>query len=315
MKKFVIHTIAFTAVILVLAIIADTMISKGLRQTERGHFYTMNALMNQKMNADVVILGNSRATGSYNTYIIDSILDVNSRNLGISAQPFGVSYLRWQLYHRNNINPKLLIVNIDFRDLRMVTRGCEKEQYYPYMKDTLVKPYLDLYGFTWAEKHVPMYRYRGDYKLMAIGFCELLHIRHDQKGNYYKGYTNENTKWDGRNLQNMLRRGKIKGQCEPQAVQLLERFLQETRSENIPVVFVYAPLYKRLKDNLEEEQTRAAYQDLSQRYDIPLLDFSEIDFCSDSSYFMNGHHVNKKGAHRFSEKLAVAIDSLGLLQQ
>ena len=315
MKKFVIHTVAFTTVILVLALIADIMISKGLRQTERGHFYTMNALMNQKMDADVVILGNSRATVSYNTYTIDSILDVNSRNLGISAQPFGVSYLRWQLYHRNNIDPKLLIVNIDFRDLRMVTRGCEKEQYYPYMRDTLVRPYLDLYGFTWTEKHVPMYRYRGDYKLMAIGFCELLHIRHDRKGNYYKGYANEDTKWNGRNLQYMLSKGKIKGQCEPQAVQLLEHFLQETRDENVPVVFVYAPLYKQLKDNLEEEQTRAAYQDLSQRYDVPLLDFSEIDFCSDSSYFMNGHHVNRKGARRFSEELAVAIDSLGLLKK
>lgn len=315
MKKFVIHTVAFTAVILVLAIITDIMISKGLRQTERSHFYTMNALMKQKMDADVVILGNSRATSSYNTYIIDSVLDVNSRNLGISAQPFGVSYLRWQLYHRNNINPKLLIVNIDFRDLRMVTSGYEKEQYYPYMRDTLVRPYLDLYGFTWAEKHVPMYRYRGDYKLMAIGFGELLHIRHDPKGNYYKGYTNMNTKWNGQNLQYVLNQGKIKGQCEYQAVQLLEHFLQEISSERISVVFVYAPLYKRLKDNLEEEQTRAAYQDLSQRYDIPLLDFSEIDFCSDSSYFMDGHHVNRKGARRFSKELAVAIDSLELLKR
>ena len=313
MKKFFQNILLFVAVILLLAIVVDFAVSNGLKRTERGHFFTMNALMNQKMDADVVILGNSRAVGSYNPYVIDTILGVNSRNLGISAQPFGVSYLRWQLYHRNNVNPKLLIVNIDFRELRMVTKGCEKEQYYPYMTDTLVRPYLDLYGFTWAEKHIPMYRYRGDYKLMALGFSELLHIRHDRKGNYYKGYKNENTKWDGRNLQYVLNRGKIKGQCKSQAVQLMELFLQETGSEGIPVVFVYAPLYKRLKDNLEEEQTRIAYQNLSQKYNIPLLDFSEIDFCTDSSYFMNGHHVNKKGAIAFSAKLVHSIDSLGLI--
>ena len=315
MKKFFLNILLFVAVILLLAIVTDVAVSNGLKRTERGHFFTMNALMNQKMDADVVILGNSRAVGSYNPYVIDTILGVNSRNLGVSAQPFGVSYLRWQLYHRNNVNPNILIVNIDFRELRMVTKGCEKEQYYPYMTDTLVRPYLDLYGFTWAEKHIPMYRYRGDYKLMALGFSELLHIRHDQKGNYYKGFTNENTKWDGRNLQYVLNRGKIKGQCEPQAVQLMERFLQETNSERIPVVFVYAPLYKRLKDNLEEERTRVVYQNLSQKYNIPLLDFSEIDFCTDSSYFINGHHVNRKGADQFSEKLAIAIDSLGLLKR
>lgn len=315
MKKFFQNILLFVAIILLLALVVDFAVSNGLKRTERGHFFTMNALMNQKMDADVVILGNSRAVGSYNPYVLDTILEANSRNLGVSAQPFGVSYLRWQLYHRNNKNPKLLIVNIDFRELRMVSNGFEKEQYYPYMTDTLVRPYLDLYSFTWAEKHVPMYRYRGDYKLMAIGFGELLHIRHDRKGNYYKGYKNEDTQWNGRNLQYVLSRGMIKGQCEPQAVQLLERFLQETSSENIPVVFVYAPLYKRLKDNLEEEETRAAYQDLSQRYDIPLLDFSEIDFYSDTSFFMNGHHVNRKGAAAFSAKLARSIDSLGLLKR
>ena len=315
MKKFFQNILLFVGIILLLAVIVDFAVSSGLKRTERGHFFTMNALMNQKMDADVVILGNSRAIGSYNPYILDTMLGVNSRNLGVSAQPFGVSYLRWQLYHRNNVNPKLLIVNIDFRELRMVSNGFEKEQYYPYMTDTLVRPYLDLYGFTWAEKHVPMYRYRGDYKLMAIGFGELLHIRHDRKGNYYKGYANENTKWNGRNLQYVLSRRKIKSQCEPQAVQLLERFLQETSLEKIPVVFVYAPLYKQLKDNLEEEQTRVAYQNLSQKYDIPLLDFSEIEFCADSSYFINGHHVNRKGADFFSEKLAMAIDSIGLLKR
>jgi hypothetical protein len=314
MKKFIKGILVFTLLVLIVAIAADLAISKGLKRTERGHFYTMNALMNQTMDADVVILGNSRAAGSYNPAVIDTMLHVNSRNLGVSGQPFGVSYLRWQLYHRRNKNPNLLIVNIDFRDLRMVTKGVEKEQYYPYMHDTLVKPYLDLYGFTWAEKHIPMYRYRGDYKLMALGLCELLHFRHDQKGHYYKGYANKNTKWDGQNLNQILSQGKIKGQCEPQAVQLLERFLRETQHDDIPVVFVYAPLYKKLKDNLAEEKTRAAYQDLSQRYDIPLLDFSEINFCSDSSYFMNGHHVNRIGANRFTEELAYSIDSLGLLK-
>lgn len=293
----------------------DAMISKGLTLTERGHFYTMNALMNKKMDADVVILGNSRAVCSYNPCVLDTVLGVNSRNLGVSAQPFGVSYLRWQLYQRNNKNPKLLIINADFRELRMVSNGFEKEQYYPYMNDSLVKPYLDLYGFSWAEKHIPMYRYRGDYKLMAIGLGELFHIWHDRKGNYYKGYANQNTKWEGQNLDYVLSMGKIKGQCEPKAVNLLEQLLQETKRKEIPVIFVYAPLYKKLKDNLEEEKTRKAYQDLTQRYEIPFLDFSEINICADTNYFMNGHHVNEKGAKIFSFLLAQSIDSLEIINR
>ena len=314
MKRFLIHTVVFAAVILALAIVADVMVSSGLRKTERGHFYTMNALMNQKMDADVVILGNSRASTSYHPLILDTILGVNSRNLGVSAQPFGVSYLRWQLYRRNNQKPKLLIVNIDFRDLRSIEKGFENEQYYPYICDTLVKPYLDLFGFTWAEKHVPMYRYRGDYKLMAIGIGELLRIHHDRKGDYYKGYSNENAPWDGHNLDEMLRRGTILGHSNPQAAELLEKLLMETTHDDIPVVFVYVPLYKKLKDNLNEEKTRATYQDLSQRYDVPTIDLSVMDFYADSSYFMNGHHLNRKGAELFSIELAHRIDSLDIIK-
>jgi hypothetical protein len=314
MKRFFINTGIFIAVVLVLAIVADVMISSGLRRTERGHFYTMNALMNQKMDADVVILGNSRASTSYHPLILDTILGVNSRNLGVSAQPFAVSYLRWQLYHRNNTNPKLLIVNIDFRDLRNIEKGMENEQYYPYMHDTLVKPCLDPFGFTWAEKHVPMYRYRGDYKLMAIGLGELFHVHHDKKGDYYKGYSNENAEWDGTNLDVMLSRGVINGQCNPEVVKQLENLLQEASNEGIPVVFVYAPVYKRLKDNLNEEKMRAAYRDLSQRYDIPMIDLSVMDFYADSNYFMNGHHLNRRGAELFSIELAHRIDSLDIIK-
>lgn len=314
MKRFFINTGIFIAVIMVLAIIADVMISSGLRRTERGHFYTMNALMNQKMDADVVILGNSRASTSYHPLILDTILGVNSRNLGVSAQPFGVSYLRWQLYHRNNKNPKLLIVNIDFRDLRSIEKRMENEQYYPYMHDTLVKPCLDPFGFTWAEKHVPMYRYRGDYKLMAIGLGELLHIHHDKKGDYYKGYSNENAEWDGTNLDALLNQGVIYGHCNPKVVKQLESLLQETTNEGIPVVFVYAPVFKRLKDNLNEEKTRAAYRDLSQKYDVPMIDLSVMDFYADSNYFMNGHHLNRRGAELFSIELAHRIDSLDIIK-
>ena len=61
---------------------------------------------------------------------------------------------------------------------------------------------------------------------------------------------------------------------------------------------------------MEERNVRNVYQELSQRYQIPLLDFSEMTFSSDTNYFMNSHHVNKKGANAFSTELAQSIDSL-----
>ena len=297
-----------------MAVMADWCVSSGLRKTERGHFYTMNALMNQRMDADIVILGNSRAAGSYNPVVLDTILHVDSRNLGVSGQPFGISWLRWQLYRRKNTPPKLLIINIDYDELRIITNGFEREQYYPYMSDTLVKPYLDLYGFSWADKHVPMFRYRGDYKLMGIGLAEFLGIRHDTKGNYLKGFSNSNENWNGKKLEAKLKFGDVKGSSDPQAAMLLERLLVQSREDGFEVLFVYAPLYERLKKHLDEVNVLQVYQNLADQYDVRTLDFSQMSLCSDTCFFRDANHLNADGARLFTESLAQAIDSLGILE-
>ena len=293
--------------------LADVLISSGLRQTERQHFYTMNKLMNDSINADVVIMGNSRAVCSYQPTILDTILNVDSRNLGVSGQPFGVSYLRWKLYERHNCKPKLLVINIDYGELNMVSNGYEKEQYYPYITDTLVGPYLDLYGFSWIEKHIPMYRYRGNYKLMSIGLMELLHIKHDTKGDYIKGYSNKKWNWEGKNLDYVLQNGVVKCVCDQLAVGLLEEMLEDVKKKEIKVVFVYAPIFGRLKEKMDEHSSMNVYQRLSKKYGVPILDFSDMDICSDTTFFHDANHVNSIGAELFSFDLAHRLDSLGIL--
>lgn len=315
MKRYLINISLFFILVILMAVVSDYLVSAGLKRTERGHFYTMNALMNDTLNADVVILGNSRAAGSYHPDIIDTILNVDSRNLGVSGQPFGVSYLRWQLYKRNNKNPKLLIVNMDYCELEMIENGYEKEQYYPYIGDSLVKPYLELYGFSWAEKHIPMYRYRGDYKLMSIGILELLNISHDTKGDYIKGYSNRGGKWNGENLEQVLRKAEtVKEKCNPEVVVLLEKVLDDAQRNGIKVVFVYAPILKRLKENLDEAKSMMMYQMLSEKYNVTVLDFSKMDICADTCFFVDANHVNAAGAELFSMELAYSIDSLGIFQ-
>ena len=61
MKRYLINISLFFILVILVAVVSDYLVSAGLKKTERGHFYTMNALMNDTLNADVVILGNSRA--------------------------------------------------------------------------------------------------------------------------------------------------------------------------------------------------------------------------------------------------------------
>ncbi len=316
MKRFFTQIAIYASILLVLAIAFDWMISSGLKKTERGHFHTMNALMNDTINADAIILGGSRASFMYNPHVIDTVLGCYSFNLGVSGQPFGVSCLRWQLYNRKNNPPRLIIINSDFMELsKMVENGYEREQYYPYMYDPLVQTYLNDYGFTWTDKFLPAYRYHGDYKIMGIGLAEFFHVRHDHKGNPYKGYTPSYNEWNGSSLDMMVAAGELRGKVDEQVVRLLDSLVRTAILEGSKVVFVHAPYHSRLRDNLDETVPQAVYDSLANVYAIPYLDYTHLEICNDSTYFQDGSHLNFRGSIIFSLKLARDLDSLNIIER
>ena len=316
MKRFFTQIAIFVGILMALAIVFDWMISSGLKKTERGHFHTMNALMNDSINADVIMLGSSRVEYAYNPHIIDSVLDCNSRNLGVSGQPFGVSCLRWQLYNRHNNPPKLIIINCDFIEIaKMVENGYEREQYYPYLFDPLVQPYLKDYGFTWVDKYIPMYRYHGEYKLMFIGLCELFNIYHDHKNNPCKGYIPSYEAWNGEALNDVIKNDELKREPSYHVVSLLDSLLRNAIDDGSKVTFVQAPFYCRLRDNLDDHATRAVYDSLALAYGIPFLDYRYMSICEDSTYFQDGTHLNYLGSGIFTLELAKDIDSLNILDR
>ena len=316
MKRFYTQIAIYAGILLVLAIVFDWMISSGLKKTERNHFHTMNVLMNDSINADVIMLGSSRVAYGYDPYIIDSVLHCNSRNLGVSGQPFGVSALRWQLYNRHNNPPKLIIINCDFLEIaKMVENGYEREQYYPYLFDPLVQPYLKDYGFTWVDKYIPMYRYHGDYKMMFLGICEFFHIYHDHKNNPYKGYFQSHKDWKDDALNDLIKQDGLKREPSYQVVSLLDSLLGNAIDEGSKVVFVQAPYYCSLRDNLDDHASRAIYDSLAAVYNIHYLDYTEMNICTESAYFQDGCHLNYRGSGVFSLKLAQDLDSLDLINR
>ena len=315
MKRFFTQLAIFAGILLVLAIAFDRIISSGLKKTERGHFHTMNALMNDSINADVIILGGSRASYMYNPHVIDTMLKCNSFNLGVSGQPMGVSCLRWQLYNRKNNPPKLIIINCDYLELRgMVDNGFEREQYYPYMTDPIVKRYLDAYGFNWADKYIPMYRYHGAYKYIGIGLTEFLHIRHDKKGSPYKGYTPSYSEWNGDNLEKMIEEDKIQCVINKEAVALMDSLISDAQEKGTCVVFVQAPYYSRLQENLDDKPARDIYDSLANKYSIPYFDYTNKTLCDSLIYFADGCHLNNKGSDVFTQLLCQDVDSLNLIK-
>ena len=317
MKRFICKCSLFALLAVVGAILLQQIVDHGLKKMT-SHTATQTSisqLLSDTLNADIVIMGNSRALCSYNTAIMEKETGMKTWNIGVSGQPFGISYLRYQLYAWHNKQPKLLIINIDNTELEMISNGFGREEYYPYFSDNMVRSYLDVYGFTWKDIYVPMYKYFGDYKLIAYGLMSSVGLYPFASQQHYHGFFNCDLPFDGQRLHEILSQKELDPACcESDAIQLLEKFLGDLDRQPIHVIFCYAPQYQLLYKRLQLSDCMNVYHQFSDRYNIPLLDYSSISWGNDSSYFYNANHINLLGSELFTTQLVHDIDSLGIIK-
>ncbi|MBQ2540884.1 MAG: hypothetical protein II551_04465 [Paludibacteraceae bacterium] len=316
MKRVVYKSVMFFLLITAGALLLQWLVDHGLKRMT-AHCSTQTTiaeLQSDTLNADVLIIGNSRALCSYDPKVLENGLHRRVWNIGVSGQPFGISYMRYQLYAHCNRTPQLVIVNIDNNELDMIVNGFGREDFYPYFSDSTIRPYLDLYGFSWKHYFIPMYKYFGDYKLIGYGILSSVGLFPFPEQHSYHGFYNENTPFDGTNLRTILNNDSvIKTDCNPEAIALLDSLLQELRQQNASLLFCYAPQYQPLYQRLPLSETMNAYRELSRKYDIPIVDYSSVEWANDSTFFYNANHINSRGATLFSTRLVQAIDSLDLL--
>ena len=311
MKKFIITIVVFGVGLLGLAYVADYVISKNLRKSTKETLIGWNEIYSGNLQSDVVIMGNSRAWVQYSPQILDSILNVNSYNLSVDGSPINKQILKYDTYRRFNEKPKYIIQNIDILtiDLRA---GYEREQFFPYFFDNILKiKSSDIEQWSWSEKHIPCYRY--------IGYTDLTRAVFGTKNLYpddyvsVKGYCGVTLKWNGSNL---IKQKEINYSQDTTALSLFDKYLSAAKSEDIKIIFVYAPIYiEGTKKIRNIDGMYAMYDSIAKKYDIPILDYNYSFISYDTAYFYNAMHLNKTGAELFSVKLAHDIDSLGILKK
>lgn len=312
MKKYLLNTLLFVVVCLIFAFVLDTILSSRLRQNHNRIFANWNQIYNDTTDYDLVINGSSRAWVQYNPLIIDSTLHINSYNLGIDGSPINRQIIKYQKYCDLHKTPKYLIQNIDLGTMA-IRHGYEREQFFPYFfyDRDLIKDFDRYENFSFMEKNFPCYRYLGYKDVITEA------IFHDNKYHYFdfikKGYKGQDRKWDGFQL---AKQDKVECACDTNAIKIFEDFLNKVTLEGTKVIFVYAPVYHKVRAKMiNENQMYEMYDTIAHRFNIPILDYNDIPICYDTTYFYNGTHLNKIGAEMFTTKLAHDIDSIGFLKK
>jgi hypothetical protein len=292
-------------------------IDKGLRKTRYSYFAQWNDLFDSKINADILVLGSSRARQHFSTGILDSALSLNSYVIGLEAYRFRMYYDIFHVYLRHNKAPKYLIISLDIYSLHEDTNAYYYQQFLPYLDDPGIRTAYQGYrhSFTWADYYIPLYRYRGERTQIVAGLFEITTMkRHPEQSR--KGYSSLDIRWD--NTFNNYRRSvnnHTTQQTDPSDMTLLSMFLRECNSCGIVPILVFSPEYSGFQQVVANRETIISmYQDLAIKNNDYFIDFSDHPICTDTSYFYNSQHLNSAGSIQFSKDLTDSLKKVVMVK-
>lgn len=301
MKKFLLNIILFFAIFFVLSIIFDICITKTLQKVTDYPLAKWNSVINKTQNAEVLILGNSRARG-YNTDILSEILEKKCFNLGINAAAMIQQMRFYDIYTSFQDAPKYIIQNVDFITFKKNDEHLyQREMFFPYFANFEVrKKIFKIENYDLFEKYLPCYRYLGYFWMIRQAFGvdiqkenNIIAARHEIKFNEIPNLT-----------------GKI--EFDENAIKTFNLFLKEMKKAGIKIILVHAPLYI---NTLNHINSMHILDSLSIENDVKFLNYAYDTISYNSNYFSNQTHLNKKGEELFTRKLAHDIDSLGILKR
>ena len=291
-----------------MAWLADFLITRSFQRLQSSPFANWNDLYRHELGSDVLIMGSSRAYVQFNPRILDSLLNVNSYNLGCDGRAVDTQILKYKVYrHRQHTKPRLILYEL-YPGSMDTSNQYDRIQFLPYLHD----PYLwqlthRMEHFSVADGFVPCWRYLNFKKEVK----EILNGSSPYtlpENALYKGFLDFDLPWNGAAFHHI---DTIKYQHNTKTIKEFDKFLDDCEKEDISVVFVLAPYYIGATRKIHDlEGMHKMFDTLAKKHDIPVLDYTDNYLSQDTTYFYNATHLNRTGATLFTTQLAHDVDSI-----
>jgi len=304
MKKFLIKVATFTAVLYGLAWGLDYAISKGLYQMDDYRFISWREIGEGNINADILIMGNSRALSHFEPLTIDSIMGMSCYNIGLGGYSITVEDLKYQYYRAHNSKPKIIVFQIDAATLRYdeAPHNHQSEQFLPLTYDRSIYSELRRVGYKWLDVYCPLYRYWGYQMVIKNGLLEFLGLKHYISEPSRQGLHYETGEWDGAKLAKI---DTIKATFDENGKAYFELFMQRCAEEEIKVILVNSPTYiGATNKTVGLDATNTYFDSIAHVYNTEYWDYSYDGLCNDTANFVVAVHMNPYATHQFSVDFA-----------
>ena len=313
MKLLIIKIFLFVLCLYIPLYFIQKIVDEGLRKYRNGEFSVWNDIYDRKVNADLLILGNSRALAHISPAILDSGLHLSSYNLGIDGADFNLTYTRFRVYMNTNKTPKVIILSLSAKDLEKGNGIFDPPQFMPFLSDTVIRRGTSGYqnGFGMYDLYVPAMKYCTRPEFFKIGFRLYFNKSVEIDAPRVRGYEGRERKWDNSFSDFVKSKKRFQPKLEDEIKKEFEEVVRICREKAIKLYFVYSPEYTKILEYfVNRDEVFSYFHHVSGINNIPFQDYSDDPISRDTAYFYNSEHLNRTGAEMFTRKLAADIKRL-----
>ena len=307
MKLFGIKLLSISILFIGILFSVDYLIQEGLKTSNYREVSKWNEVITGGIEADILIVGSSRALVHYDCELIEAATGKKCYNLGFDGTLFEHQQLMLDLYLKNNKAPETLVWNVDYHSFEHSKEFYGFEQLVPYQDQLEVQMLLEANEETDALLYqIPVLRYSFNPKMKMIGLLNFFEL-YAARPPLIKGYRKSDKVWDGEfdRFKEKNKEG-ISYKVEEQIFAQFSNRLITLNREKIEVVLVISPIYYEAKNLIRnEDQITKRVENLSHEYGFTFLDYSEDSIIYSKDNFYNGTHLNKNGVSHFTKKFAL----------
>ncbi|GAK96470.1 hypothetical protein JCM19294_1983 [Nonlabens tegetincola] len=313
MIKFLKHCFFIALSTLILNILLGKLVDGLLVNIDYSSYSHWNDIVNEKINADILILGSSRGQVGYNTKIIENNLQFKTFNCSYNAGGYNLQRAKYNIYRENNKKPDIVIQNIDLAHFYPTSNLPNKESILPVLENYNIQE--NLYN-KFSLKEIGLLKYASRTRIPL----KILRYYCFDSFDYVKninGYTAISKKFaiDRYNIERFKTHyyQSFNKDMDEGITNTLD-FVKELNSKNTIVFLVWLPEHRiRLNTtvDLRNEVIQLINKYVEQNDKVHFIDLSDDAISDDSLYFYDTFHLNEKGATLISNKIANTIkDSL-----
>ena len=289
MKKFVLKVLLFFTCVVVMDLVFGQLFSYLRAHAKGGSTANCEYIANQ-CQADIIILGSSRATHHYVPQIIEDALGLTCYNCGEEGNGVVLAYGRFKML-TNRYKPKLILYEMtpgyDYGTLEPNTKYLGYLRQY-YKKDGIKDLFHDFDDELSSLKMLSQ-MYQNTAKLLPNLFDNIA-FRDNQKG-YSPLYGQmEDVNNANNNDDNTLDIDCIK-------LSYVERIIAEAQDLGVPIVFMISPKYGMHNNSIQYQPEI----DICYGRGIPYYNYLNYEGISNRAiFFQDRGHLNDEGAKNYT---------------